>query len=107
MTSIIRQFRPRIDAARLAVLAERAAAELANFQPRPIVRTHTPPVAGIAPKMKTKPGKPVRDETGQTYESATAAAHTHGVKPSDLAMSARSAGRYRCAGVLWWYVEDK
>jgi hypothetical protein len=42
MTSIIRQFRPRIDPARLAVLADRAAAELANFTPRPIVRTRMP-----------------------------------------------------------------
>jgi hypothetical protein len=38
MTSIIRNHHPRIDPARLAVLAARAADELANFQPRPIVR---------------------------------------------------------------------
>jgi hypothetical protein len=108
MTNVLRSFHLRVDQSRLAALAARADAELATFTPRPIVRTRTRPVAGIAPRGQGgRPGKPVRDETGQTYGSATEAAHAHSVKPSDLSMAARSAGRYRCAGLLWWYVEDK
>jgi hypothetical protein len=107
MTSVIRSFHPRVDQSRLAALAARADAELATFTPRPIVRTHT---TLVGPKHRGhlgRPGKPVVDENGRTYPSATEAARLLGVHQCDVTFAARSAGRYRCAGLLWWYVEDK
>jgi hypothetical protein len=108
MTSVIRNHHPRVDAQRLAVLSARATAEDASFAPRPIVRTRTPPVAGERPKYRGgRKGKPVRDEHGVTYGSATAAAQQMFVRPSDISRAARLAGRATCAGLRWWYVEDK
>jgi hypothetical protein len=82
MTSIIRSFHPRVDAQRLAVLAARATAEDASFAPRPIVRTRT---ILVGPKHRGhlgRPGKPVVDENGRTYPSATEAARLLGVQSS-------------------------
>jgi hypothetical protein len=106
MTSIIRSFHPRVDAQRLAVLAARATAEDASFAPRPVVRTRT---ILVGPKHRGhlgRPGKPVVDENGRTYPSATEAARLLGVHQCDVSMAARSAGRYRCAGMTWRYAEN-
>lgn len=109
MTSVIRSFHPRVDQTRLAVLSARAAAELATWTPRPVVRTRTPPVAGERPKYRGgRKGKPVRNDLGEPpYPSATAAAHAFGVRPSDISRAARLAGRATCGGLRWWYTEDK
>lgn len=108
MTSVIRSFHPRVDQSRLAVLASRADAEARDLQPRPIVRTRTPPVAGERPKYRGgRKGKPVHDERGVTYGSATAAAQALFVRPSDISRAARLAGRATCGGLRWWYCEVK
>lgn len=97
-------YRPRVDHDRLATLRARATAELENWTPKTVVVTRTPLLVVIRKYRGGCKGKPVRDDRGVRYDSATAAANLLGIRAAQITEAARSEGRRRCMNRLWWYV---